>query len=85
MLVDRAMPSVDYGKGCKFSVRITMYSFVMIDDSIVSSPLSLDRVGSEFWSQQVRIGNETTGVKYVCVCVCEREGGGGRLEHVRKN
>lgn len=25
----------------------------------------LDRVGSEFWNQQVRIGNDVTGIKWV--------------------
>ena len=27
--------------------------------------LALDRVGSEFWNQQVRIGNDVTGIKWV--------------------
>ena len=27
--------------------------------------LCLDRVGSEFWNQQVRIGNDLTGIKWV--------------------
>ena len=29
------------------------------------SVICLDRVGSEFWNQQVRIGNDLTGIKWV--------------------
>ena len=38
----------------KIDLFMGIYSYLLI---------LLDRVGSEFWSQQVRIGNETTGIK----------------------
>ena len=67
------MPSVDYGKGCECLVGSTVACIMLC---VLLLVCCLDRVGSEFWSQQVQIGNEATGIKCVCVfcvyvqCVC---------------
>ena len=56
-LIDKAMPSVDYGKGC------TLYTPVAHTYIQILLIHHVDRVGSEFWNQQVRIGNDVTGIK----------------------
>lgn len=56
-LIDKAMPSVDYGKGC------TLYTPVARTYIQILLMYHVDRVGSEFWNQQVRIGNDVTGIK----------------------
>lgn len=56
MLIDRAMPAVNYGKGC---MQTFSYCYMFLCPGFIC----LDRVGSEFWNQQVRIGNDVTGIK----------------------
>lgn len=63
MKIDRAIPPLDYGKGCE---KLLALYIICVWVSPVTA-LS-DRVGSEFWSQTVPIGDAETGIKWV-LCI----------------
>ena len=75
-LIDRTIPTVDYGKGCMWKIFqiiiINQWHYKNLSLVIVYHfsrtklfLFCLDRVGSEFWKQQEPFGNDLTGIKYV--------------------